>query len=285
MMNTLGYRHNSSFSYSRGFLNIFCLLVTAICLVVVSSLPVQAEEPAKAAKSGPSTEELKQANNPLANMSALNIQNYYVPKLSDLPDKTSNTTWARLVFPTWRILWRASLPLSTVPGLDESVSGLGDLNAFAAFLVTNSFGVGPLIAAPTATDDALGTGKWQGGAAVVYFNANSPLLQFGGLATWQASFAGDEERDDTNLLALQYFAIWQLGNGTYLRSAPIWGFNLEKNTYNVPLGLGIGKVLKVGNQVYNMFIEPQYTVLHDGIGQPELQIFGGVNIQFLKKKD
>jgi hypothetical protein len=113
----------------------------------------------------------------------------------------------------------------------------------------------------------------------------SLLLQYGGLVTWQASFAGDEDRDDTNLLALQYFAIWQLGNGLYLRSTPIWAFNLETNTYNVPLGLGIGKVLKTGNQVYNMFIEPQYTILHDGVGQPELQIFTGVNIQFVKKTE
>jgi hypothetical protein len=257
--------------------------------MLLTTLPALAEEPAKepaktAAKGGLSEAELKAANNPLENASAINFQNYYVPKLYDLPDKSSNTAWVRGALSTWRILWRASLPLSTVPGVDESVSGLGDFNIFGAFLFSDKIGVGPLVAAPTATDDALGSGKWQGGVAGIYFNADSPQLQFGGLVTWQASFAGDEDRDDTNLLALQYFANWQLGNGYYLRSTPIWAFNLEKNTYNVPLGLGIGKVLKAGNQVYNMFIEPQYTVLHDGIGQPELQFFGGVNIQFVRKK-
>ena len=155
--------------------------------MLLTTLPALAEEPAKepakaAAKGGLSEEELKQANNPLANASAFNIQNYYVPKLYDLPDKSSNTAWARVALSTWRILWRASLPLSTVPGVEESVSGLGDFNVFGAFLFTDQIGVGPLVAAPTATDDALGSGKWQGGVAAIYFNANSPQLQFGGLA-------------------------------------------------------------------------------------------------------
>ena len=45
---------------------------------------------------GPSEEELKAANNPLANFTALNIQNYYIPSLYDLPDKSVNTGWIRL---------------------------------------------------------------------------------------------------------------------------------------------------------------------------------------------
>lgn len=263
--------------------------MVGLCLMLLTTLPAPAEESAEkpaepSAQGGLSEDDVKQANNPLANLSAFNIQNYYIPKLYDLPDKSSNTAWVRGALSTGRILWRASLPMSTVPGGEESISGLGDANVFGAYLFTDSIGVGPLLAMPTATDDALGSGKWQGGVAAIYFNANSPHVQFGGLVTWQASFAGDEDRDDTNVLALQYFANWQLGNGLYLRTSPISAFNLETNSYNVPLGLGIGKVFKAGNQLYNIFIEPQYTILHDGVGQPELQIFGGVNIQFIKKK-
>jgi hypothetical protein len=32
-----------------------------------------------------------------------------------------------------------------------------------------------------------------------------------------------------------------------------------------------------------MFVEPQFTFLHDGAGQPEFQIFAGLNLQFLPK--
>ena len=70
---------------------------------------------------------------------------------------------------------------------------------------------------------------------------------------------------------------------TYLRSSPAWAFDLENDTYNVPIGFGIGKVIKTGGTVYNIFVEPQFTILHKGVGQPELQIFVGLNMQFAPK--
>lgn len=44
--------------------------------------------------------------------------------------------------------------------------------------------------------------------------------------------------------------------------------------------LGIGKVVKVGTTVFNIFAEPQFTVLREGVGQPEFQFFIGLNTQF-----
>ena len=85
---------------------------------------------------------------------------------------------------------------------------------------------------------------------------------------------------DTSVLAVQIFGMWQIGGGTYLRSAPISTFDLKSGDYSVPFGLGIGKVTKVDNIVFNLFIEPQFTFLHQGTGQPALQIFIGLNMQF-----
>ena len=170
-------------------------------------------------------------------------------------------------------------------GADTSTSGLGDFNVFAAYLFDTgnpavSFGVGPQLTAPTATEDATGTGQWQAGLASVYFNAKSPRFQWGGLVTWQTDFAGDDDRAGTNLLALQPFYFLQLGKGLYLRGAPIMAFNLENNSYHVPVGLGIGQVIPTPNVVYNVFVEPQFTILDRGAGQPELQLFVGFNMQF-----
>jgi hypothetical protein len=39
----------------------------------------------------------------------------------------------------------------------------------------------------------------------------------------------------------QPFAFYQLGGGTYLRSAPIWAYNFGNSTYSLPLGVGIGQ--------------------------------------------
>jgi hypothetical protein len=247
----------------------------AVILVAVPAVAQNSEEEAKA---------LANANNPLANMVAFNIQNYYYASLYGT-DETANTAWLRYAQPFGKWLMRASLPIATVPAAEDPVSGLGDLNVFLAYLLSDpsspkQYGVGPLLAAPTATEDALGVDAWQVGAAAVYFDASSKVVQWGGLVTYQTDVTGD---DDSSLGVLQPFLMIQLGKGTYLRSAPLWVFNFENSEYNIPIGFGIGKVVKSGNTVFNMFIEPQFTILHDGLRQPEVQIFAGLNLQFLSK--
>ncbi len=260
---------------------------TAVYLLLfVSLFPANAQEEGKA-------EGAAQANNPLANMTALNFHNYYMPRLTDAPaDAYMNTGWIRFAKPfvNGKLLFRLSVPLATIatPGATansvDAINGLGDINAFVSYNFiskpTTTLGIGPLLAAPTATDNALGTEKWQGGLAFVAFIARSPVFQFGGLITWQASFAGNEDRSETNLMAIQPFYFWQLGKGTYLRGAPIWVFDLENDSYGIPMGVGIGKIIPVGNTMFNLFIEPQYTLLHKGT-QPQLQIFSGINLQIM----
>lgn len=252
-----------------------------------ASPPGQGAQPAGAAE-GDSA--LKQANNPLANMKALNFHNYYVPELAGVDD-TANTFWVRYAQPVstgvgdWLV--RASLPVSTVPtGMQENESGLGDGNVFAAYLFDTgdpslSYGVGPLLGVPTATDDVLGRDQWSAGAAAVLFDARSAHFQYGGLLTYQHKIGGSDRAPDTNLLAAQPFGILQMGNGVYFRSSGIWAFDLESGDYSVPVGAGLGRVVKIGKVVLNFFAEPQFTVLQDGNGQPEFQLFFGFNTQFL----
>jgi hypothetical protein len=228
-----------------------------------------------------------QANNPLASFTAFNVQNYYVPSLSELDNQNANTFWLRYAQPIGgKVLFRGSLPISRVPtGGSMTTSGLGDFNAFFAYLFdtgnpAKSFGVGPLVVLPTSSEDETGSGKYQAGVAAVYFDASSSLLQWGALVTWQTDFAGDDDRDDTNLMAVQPFVIVQMGNGYYFRGAPIMAFNLETDSYHVPFGLGIGKVIPTESAVYNFFIEPQFTILDRGPGQPEVQLYMALNMQF-----
>ena len=232
-----------------------------------------------------------QANNPLANMTSVGLQDYYIGELTG-SEESANQFWLRFARPfsvagtSW--LMRASLPLNTYPAppSGDKETGIGDLNVFAAYLIDTgdpalSFGIGPQVTAPTAGKDALGTGKWSAGLANVLFNAKSATFQWGYLLTWQASFAGDDGRNDVNIAALQPFAFYQLGGGTYLRAAPIWIYNLESDGYGMPLGVGIGKVFKRGKTVFNAFVEPQFSIADDGPGQPQWQIFVGFNVQFL----
>ena len=128
-----------------------------------------------------------QANNPLANFTAVNLHNYYIGELTDLDDEDANQFWVRFAKPfsigktNW--IMRASLPVNTFPVPDHE-TGLGDMNVFAAYLIDIgnpkvAFGVGPQITVPTATDDALGSEKWSAGLVNTLFNFGSPKFQYG----------------------------------------------------------------------------------------------------------
>ena len=237
-----------------------------------------------------------QANNPLANMKAFNMHNYYAGDLTGLDNASMNQLWFRYAQPIrigkgdWLI--RASLPVTTLK-YDSALgsvseTGLGDFNIFAAYLFKMknpalSFGVGPLSTMPTATKNSLGWEKWTLGFANVLFDGRKKEYQWGYLLTWQMDIAGDSNRDDVNLAGFQPFFMYQLGKGHYLRTAGIWAFNLDANAYTIPVGIGYGKVIKKDNMVYNMFVEPQVSVFDEGGGWPEWQIFIGLNLQFLGK--
>ena len=121
-----------------------------------------------------------QANNPLLRAKAFNMHDYYVGNLTDI-DEDANQFWLRYAAPfsigdsKW--LMRASLlAINTVPAAPEfeHETGLGDFNVFAAYQMDVgipgvSFGVGPLLNIPTASEDATGSGKWSAGVANVLF--------------------------------------------------------------------------------------------------------------------
>jgi hypothetical protein len=241
---------------------------------------VSAKHPAGA----PTEEEIKEANNPVASIASLNFQNYYASRLSEVAGASANSFYLRFAAPFGPLLARATLPVVTTSAPGASASGLGDFNAFVTWRLTRqhaplTIAVGPLYVAPTATDDSLGTGKHQLGGAFIAMQSVGPLL-IGTLLQYQHSIAGDETRPSTSVFIPQLFAILQMGGGTYLRSAPIASFDTESGNYNVPFGLGIGHVAKVEGVIVNAFIEPQYTLLSQGPGQPLFQIFSAVNLQF-----
>ncbi len=263
------------------------LLLVAVLATGAASAESQTPEPQPG---GVDASTMAKANNPLADMNAINLQNYYSPSLYGVPDATSNAMNLRGIMVTGRHIIRGTLPVSTVPtGQTTSVSGLGDLNVFDAIVVTDPdaatmFGVGPLLVAPTATNDSLGNeSTWQAGAAAVVVKPLKGGSLVGGLLTWQTDFAGGDNRVDTNLVTGQVFLTMSIGGGWYLRSTPLAVFDFQNDVYLVPLGLGAGKILPLGGAIVNAFIEPQVTVYHKGQGLPSLQIFAGINFQFPKR--
>ncbi|WP_238582586.1 hypothetical protein [Trabulsiella odontotermitis] len=72
--------------------------------------------------------------------------------------------------------------------------------------------------------------------------------------------------------------IYKLPQGWYLRTSGIWSFNRENDDYYIPVGLGGGRAWKMGGNVVSAFIEPQWTVEHQGDGVPKFTLFAGVSI-------
>jgi hypothetical protein len=260
----------------------FLKLLIGLALLSGSKAMAQ-EAPHPPPTGGLSDEELKKANNPMASTKAFNVHNYIISSMHGVPDATGNQLIFRYAQPFGKVLVRASMPLvtSSMPNMAPN-TGFGDFNIFGIYSFSkngNQYGIGPQLIAPTGTH-GLGQGKWQAGLSFLTFLAKSKLLQMGTLLQWQASFAGDEARPDVNMLTPQIFFMWQLGGGTYLRSTGIWTFDLTNGNYNVPIGLGVGKVVKVNKVVFNIFAEPQFSVLAEGIGQAKFQTFVGFNTQF-----
>ena len=132
----------------------FCRFITTIVLLplfMTSGITALAQD--VSTDSGGS--DAAQANNPLADFRAFNLQNYYIPELSGPIDATANNFVLRYAQPFGKWLMRASLPFARVPtGVSSTESGVGDLDVFFAYLFdtgnpARSFGVGPQLVSAT----------------------------------------------------------------------------------------------------------------------------------------
>ena len=161
---------------------------------------------------------------------------------------------------------------SPIPG--DGASGLGDLN-YSAFLSPSKvdkviWGAGMSLSMPTASDDQLGSGKWSTGPTAVVLTQPG-WGSLGLLARQLWSFAGDDDRRNVNQTLIEPFLNYNLENGWFLISDMIITANWEadsSNQWTVPLGGGVGRVFKIGNQPINSRLEAYYNVVQPD-GAPE----------------
>ncbi len=258
-------------------------ILIGLALLMVLPLPAEAQEAGASAAAA-------QANNPLANTKAFNIQGYVITELTDI-DKNANQLLFRYATPmrlgssNWLV--RATMPINQFPiGPDLNTrSGPGDFDVFAAYLFDTgdpavSFGIGPQVVIPTASPQGLGSEQYQLGLATVYFNAKSPVLQYGFLGIYRTGVGDTSDRERVNLFAFQPFAFLQLGNGWYSGMAPVWTYDFTSKDYTIPVGIRLGKVWQSGGTTFNLFLEPQLSIADAGAGLPEKQLFLALNMQF-----
>lgn len=145
--------------------------------------------------------------------------------------------------------------------------GLSDL-IHASFLTPEKqrnfiWGAGLILSAPTATDDVLGSGKWQIGPALRLTYRTGPW-NLGAIAGNRWSFAGSSDRADVNQLMIRGTTRRQLPNDWYFVSAPIITANWKSPSgerWLVPVGGGLGKVLNFGRMGWALSLQGYYNVI------------------------
>jgi hypothetical protein len=137
--------------------------------------------------------------------------------------------------------------------------GLGDAVISGFFSPKESkvtWGVGPALLVPTATQTLFGTGKFGvGPTAVALVQKNG--LTFGALVNQIWSVAGNSDRADVNQMFLQpFFAFnWPSGTGITLNAEMIQNWRTDRFTgYFNPVGTMVGKF---GKQTVSFAIGPR----------------------------
>jgi hypothetical protein len=190
----------------------------------------------------------KASQNPVAAMISLPLQNNTFFGIGP-DDDTANVLNIQPVIPIGigpvNLINRTIVPLIYLPDvtaglaeLPEGVSGgstfgLGDVN-YTGFLSPAdsgdiTWGIGPSISFPTATDEKLGSEKWSAGPSAVALVQPGPFV-IGTLVRQLWSFAGDDDRQDVSQLLIQPFANYNMAGGWFLTSAPIITANWEASS-------------------------------------------------------
>jgi hypothetical protein len=253
------------------------------------------EGAAASAPSSPGAADLvKQAQNPIANLISLPLQNNLNFGVGP-GDDVQYVLNIQPVIPvaigeSWNLINRTIVPVVYQPSLGPGIGsefGLGDVQYQGYFSPSKAgpltWGVGAVMQFPTATDDVLGTGKWSAGPGFVALRSDGPWV-YGGLINNIWSFAGDDDRADVNQMLIQPFVNYNFEHGWYLMTAPIITANWEASSddrWTVPLGGGIGKLLKFGNQPVNISLQA-YGYVERPAGGPEWGL--RFQVQFLFPK-
>ena len=229
----------------------------------------------------------QQAANPIADLMSFPFQNNTNFGIGPY-DRTNNVLNIQPVIPFsgGRLITRTIFPVVWIPDVAQESgmisTGLGDIT-LTAFYVPESdgamWGVGPVLEIP-AGGEKRGTEKWSVGPSFVLLYQPGDWT-VGLLMNNLWSFAGKSEREDVNKGLLQYFIVYQLGDGWYVNSAPIITVNWKAESgqqWTVPFGVGGGKLFFAGKLPVNFQIGTFYNVIKPDLG-PDWQF--RAQLQFL----
>jgi hypothetical protein len=240
-------------------------LPLSILTIFVLVLPSFAQNQSAAPSDEAQAEALQKAvQNPVASLISVPLQNNMNLGYGSF-NRTQNVLNIQPVIPAhisenWNLITRIIQPIVWQPYPNQNTGGeygLGDMNP--TFFLSPAkpgkliWGVGPALVIPTATSTILGQGKLSLGPSVVLL-AQPPHWTIGALINNVWSVAGSSGKPPVNQMLLQYFVNYNMKKGWYLQMAPIITANWRAssgNVWTVPVGGGVGRIMKLGFQPIN----------------------------------
>lgn len=207
----------------------------------------------------------KQLANPIANLMSFPLQINYDEGFGPDGDGERVLTNFQPVIPVefseeWLVISRTILPViwqdDVVPG-KGSQFGLGDTVQSFFFSPKESgplgltWGTGPVLYLPTATEETLGAEKWGAGPTGVVLAQRGPWT-YGILANHIWSFAGDDDRSDVNATFLQPFLNYTFPSATtiFLNTETTYDWTAEEAA--VPINFGVNQLFTVGGHAFQI---------------------------------
>ena len=229
----------------------------------------------------------KATQNPVASLISVPVQNNSNFGIGPF-DRTQNVLNIQPVIPiraseNWNVIIRWIAPIIWQPapgtanleafGIEENtppylaaqavqksagVFGFGDMTPSFFFSPAKPgkliWGAGPVFVLPTATSKVLGQGKLSMGPTIVAL-VQPGKWTLGALVNNVWSVAGSSDRSDVKQMTLQYFVNYNLKKGWYLSFSPVITANWQAssgNVWTVPVGGGVGRILRLGFQPVNI---------------------------------
>jgi hypothetical protein len=205
------------------------------------------------------------AQNPIANVVSIPFQNNTYFEVGPYR-RPLNALLVQPVIPVklnadWNLVTRWITPVINTPRVSLSQGtefGLGNLQP--QFYLTPAhpgailWGFGPQFWLPTATDKTLGVNKWGAGPAAAALTIQGPWV----VGVLVNNVWAGTEGQRINRLTLNPFVNYNLPGGWYLSSSPVltadW-LATSSERWTVPIGGGIGRVFKVGDQPVNARVQ------------------------------
>ena len=238
------------------------MMVISICLVFLAfftlNQPAQAESTSNAGQGG-DAELAQELSNPLADLMSIPFQMNYDSDIGPADDGWKLQTNIQPVIPfhlndDWNLISRTIIPVIDQEDISAGAGsqfGLGDINLSLFFSPRKptsggiTWGIGPVLLLPTATDSLLGADKWGAGPAAVALTTRGPWI-LGMLANHIWSYAGDSDRQDISTTFVQPFAAYTWPSAWTVSVQSESSYYWKTAKWSIPINAAVSKLVKLG---------------------------------------